>query len=68
MVEGTADQYRAAVAVWADTHAANRRRVKESRDELRDAVRQAVGAGMSEVEAARVAGVTRMTVRSWLGK
>lgn len=35
---------------------------------LKTAVRKAVGAGMSEVEAAKLAGVTRMTVRAWLGK
>ena len=65
--DGTA-QYRAAVAVWADTHAANRQRLQESRDELRGAVREAVKHGMTEVEAAKLAGVTRMTVRAWLGK
>ena len=37
-------------------------------DLLRDAVADAVRGGMSEVEAARLSGVTRMTVRSWLGK
>lgn len=68
MTEGTGDQHRAAVAVWGDTHAANVRRMKESRDELRDAVREAVKAGMTEVEAAKLAGVTRMTIRAWLGK
>lgn len=36
--------------------------------DLRAAVREAVAAGMSEVQAAKVAGVSRMTVRSWLGK
>lgn len=36
--------------------------------ELQEAVREAVANGMSESEAARRAGVTRMTVRSWLGK
>lgn len=38
------------------------------RDQLADAVRAAVDSGVSEVEAARLAGVSRMTVRSWLGK
>lgn len=66
--DGTPDQYRAAVAVWADTHAANRRRLQESRDELRDAVREAIKAGVTEVEAARLSGVTRMTIRKWVGK
>jgi len=36
--------------------------------DLRQAVRDAVAAGMSESEAARTAGVTRPTVRKWLGK
>ena len=36
--------------------------------QLKAAVRAAVAAGMSESEAARQAGVSRMTVRSWLGK
>lgn len=31
-------------------------------------VRAAVALGVSESEAAKLAGVTRMTVRSWLGK
>ena len=36
--------------------------------ELHAAIRSAVAAGMSESEAARVAGVDRMTVRRALGK
>ena len=36
--------------------------------ELYAAIRSAVAAGMSEAEAARVAGVDRMTVRRALGK
>jgi DNA invertase Pin-like site-specific DNA recombinase len=36
--------------------------------ELYDAIREAVDGGMSEHEAARVAGVDRMTVRRALGK
>ena len=35
---------------------------------LRAAIRDAVAAGMSEVEIARLAGVSRPTVRAWLGK
>lgn len=38
------------------------------RDELADQVREAIAGGMSEVEAARRAGVTRVTVRKWIGK
>lgn len=36
--------------------------------ELYAAIREAVSGGMSEVEAAKVAGVDRMTVRRALGK
>lgn len=39
-----------------------------ARDALREAVLSALSAGMSEVEAAQRAGVTRMTVRKWAGK
>ena len=35
---------------------------------LRSAVRDAVRQGMSEVRAAKLAGVSRPTVRAWLGK
>ena len=47
---------------------ASRDNERRDRDALRVAVRRAVAAGMSESEAARRAGVTRMTVRAWLGK
>lgn len=40
----------------------------EARDVLCGAVRAAVRDGMTEAEAARVAGVDRMTIRAWLGK
>jgi transposase len=36
-----------------------------ARDVLRREVLAALVAGMSEVEAARVAGVSRMTIRAW---
>lgn len=39
-----------------------------ARDDLAAAVRGAVARGMSESQAARFAGVDRMTVRKWLGK
>ena len=42
--------------------------LEQSTAVLREAVRDAVADGMSESEAARVAGVSRMTVRAWLGK
>lgn len=34
----------------------------------REAVRKATAGGMSESEAARLSGVTRMTIRKWVGK
>jgi len=37
----------------------------QARDELRAEVRIALAAGMSEVEAHQIAGVTRMTIRAW---
>lgn len=41
----------------------------DEKQQLRDRVVAAVLSGhVSEAEAARLAGVTRMTVRSWLGK
>jgi hypothetical protein len=39
-----------------------------TRDQLREAVVSAVAAGVPEAEVARRAGVTRMTVRAWVGK
>lgn len=41
---------------------------EETRSELRAAVLDLIEHGTSEVEAARLAGVTRMTIRSWQGK
>jgi predicted transcriptional regulator len=38
------------------------------RDELKAVVSAAAAAGMSEVQIADISGVTRMTVRNWLGK
>jgi len=52
----------------ARSAAAARARERTAMDALADAVRESVAAGMSEVEAARTAGVQRMTVRRWLGK
>ena len=53
----------------AGRHAA---RAKAARDaafeELAAKVREAIAAGLTEVDAARLAGVDRMTVRRWVGK
>jgi DNA invertase Pin-like site-specific DNA recombinase len=59
---------RRVILAWAKAHREDRQRAKESREELRTAVRRAVNSGMTEVETAKLAGVTRMTVRAWLGK
>lgn len=53
-----------AAAAYADAVAGR----EQARDDLARAVRGAVAAGMSEAQAARFAGVDRMTVRKWLGK
>lgn len=45
-----------------------REKADGERTQLRDCVVRAVQLGLSESDAARLAGVTRMTVRSWLGK
>lgn len=39
-----------------------------ARQQLRQAVVDAVAAGIPEAEVARRAGLTRMTVRAWIGK
>jgi hypothetical protein len=46
----------------------NRMSTERTRTELREAVLDLIEGGMGESEAARLAGVTRMTIRSWLGK
>lgn len=58
----TVIRYRAARFAAFDAKA------KDARRSLRDVVVEAVGLGMSELEASKLAGVTRQTVRSWVGK
>jgi hypothetical protein len=41
---------------------------EQARDNLAATVQEAVSAGVSEVRAAELAGVDRMTIRAWLGK
>lgn len=49
----------------AAAYAAERARMLAARARLVAALRAALDAGMSEVAAARIAGITRMTVRAW---
>ena len=54
-------------------HAAAWQETKQAADDQRERVRAYVlmahrDEGVSEVELARIAGVTRMTIRAWLGK
>lgn len=42
--------------------------VDEAKGRLREVVRLAPGVGITEVEVARLAGISRPTVRDWLGK
>jgi hypothetical protein len=54
--------------VAAREHTAARAGRDTARDVLAQAVRDAVAGGMTEVEAAKISGVDRMTVRKWVGK
>ena len=56
------------VQVLREAYRKNIFRLTESRDELRAAVLDLIKHGTTEVEAARLAGVDRMTVRKWQGK
>jgi hypothetical protein len=58
-----------AIRYRAERFKAFQARADEQRELLKDRVIDAVTeGGMAEAEAARLAGVTRMTVRAWLGK
>lgn len=57
-----------ALADAAADYAAQKIHSEQATEALRVQVRLAAERGMTEAEIARVAGVTRMTVRSWLGK
>lgn len=59
-----ADVLRDAALIWRTARDAE----IDLRQQLAAAIVTAVQDGMSESEAARLAGVDRMTVRSWLGK
>jgi len=47
---------------------AARQENQKASDAAKAAAREAVAGGMSESEAARQLGVTRMTIRKWIGK
>lgn len=64
----TTDDYTLRLTDAAKRYASDRRRLDRSRDDLADLVRLVVRHGETETEVARLAGVTRMTVRKWLGK
>lgn len=62
------DSYRASVSALGAKRRAAVIRLELTTDILRKCVVAAVAAGMSENEAAKLAGVTRQAVRSWRGK
>jgi len=62
------DEYRDGISKRGTELAVARRRVELTADVLRVLVLRAVAAGMTESEAARLAGVRRQTVRDWSGK
>lgn len=62
-IDGTLDRVE-----LVETDVTARIRANHTRTMLRGALRAEVAAGMSEHEAARLYGVTRMTIRAWLGK
>lgn len=59
---------RSELVALAEAHQRARGDETETRAALYAAIREAVEGGMSEVQAARIAGVDRMTVRRILGK
>lgn len=52
----------------AKRYAAARQAMQQERNRLRAEVELAAANGTPETELARLAGVDRMTIRSWLGK
>lgn len=62
------DDYRQQIDKDGAALRAARTRVTNTTEILRSRVVRAVEAGMSEKEASEIAGVTRDTVRRWLGK
>ena len=62
------DEARDCLAAIAAEHAKAMTQEAEIRETLRTAVRDAIAAGMTETEAARISGMSRVTVRTWIGK
>lgn len=56
------------IAHWARKYRYRQQRLERIHENLKAAVRSGVAAGMTEQAAADAAGVTRMTIRKWLGK
>jgi DNA invertase Pin-like site-specific DNA recombinase len=53
---------------WPKRFARAKRRYTEARQHMHDLVLEAIADGQTEAGIARMLGVDRMTVRSWLGK
>jgi hypothetical protein len=63
------DQLRSSIEYFSKREKALREKADSERTQLRDCVVAAVTVhGMSELEASKLAGVTRQTVRAWVGK
>lgn len=63
------EQLRRSIAYFSQREKAFREKADAERSKLRDCVVSAVKVhGMSELEASKLAGVTRQTVRTWCGK
>ena len=63
------DQLRRSIEYFSKREKAFREQADAERTKLRDCVISAVTVhGMSELEASKLAGVTRQTVRTWVGK
>lgn len=67
-LETMAQTARERLELAGQEHQKARDELARARDELRQAVLASLDEGMGESMAARLAGVDRMTVRSWAGK
>jgi Homeodomain-like domain len=62
------DDFRRSIDSAASQLAAAESLVRSRRSALVALVRSAIAAGLSELEAAALVGVSRMTIRRWIGK